>query len=110
MNLEKVRDEKEALAIISGVIATPFCTLYLEVSGESVENGKSLLKLMRALYEKEMYREMVLLLKILYNLIDLEIPEVLIQALKEPDNYSALLSNLMLDYCEILEEEISLMQ
>lgn len=104
---EEVWGESGAANIISGIIAAPFCTAYLAVSDDAVQNANRLNTLMKSLYGREMYEEMLLLLDILYDLIGVDLPKELAAASKAPAEYSTLLKELMLDYDEILNEEIA---
>ncbi len=105
--LENVWGKKEAANIISGTIATPFCVQYLAVSEQAASNAHSLNVLVKSLYERQMYNELLLLLKMLYDLIGMEFPEELAEAAKDPQNHSDLLGHIILDYDEILTEEIA---
>ena len=104
--LENIWGKNEAANIISGTIASPFCIQYLAVSDQAAENANNLNILVKLLYEREMYNELLLFLKILYNLIGMEFPEELAQASEKPQNYSELLKQLIIDYEEIFAEEI----
>lgn len=104
---ENVWGKKEAANIVSGTIASPFCIQFMAVSEQATDNAHSLNALVKALYERQMYEELLLLLKMLYDLIGMEFPEELAQASREPQAYSELLEQIVLDYDEILTEEIA---
>lgn len=105
--LEDTWGQGGAASIVSGMFASPFCEQYLALSEDAAGNAQTLCDLLKSLYEHQMYKELLLLLKTLCDLIGITYPDELEKALAEPRRYLTLLRELLLDFDDILTEEIA---
>ncbi len=97
--------EKDKANIVSGMVSAPLCTAFLGISNDTVSNAKNLNQIMQAMAAHQLNAEVLLLLKIICDLADIDFPQELDIADIFPSVASELVRQMILDFDDILAEE-----
>ena len=107
ISFEDVWGKSASANIISGKVATPLCLAFLGVCHNEKDSAHSLNRIMQALARCQLNEELLLLLEIICDIADMDYPQELIAAINDPLGADDLVRELILDFDEILTEEIA---
>lgn len=103
--IENSFSEKDKANIISGMVSAPMCIAFLGISNDIVSNAQNLNQIMQAMAAHQLNAEVLLLLKIICDLADIDFPQELDIAAAFPSDASELVRQMILDFDDILAEE-----
>ena len=107
ISFEDVCGKNASANIISGKVVTPLCLGFLGVCHNKKDSAHSLNRIMQALARRQLNEDSLLLLEIICDIADMDYPQELIAASNAPLGADDLLRELILDFDEILTEEIA---
>ena len=107
ISFEDVWGNSVSANIISGKVANPLCLGFLGVCHNERDSANSLNRIMQALARCQLNEELLLLLEIICDLADMDFPQELMEAIRNPLGADDLVRELVLDFDEILTEEIA---
>lgn len=102
---ESVLSKKDAANILSGMVSSPLCNAFLEMSSDTASNAARLNQIMQAMAAHRLNTEILLLLQIICDLADMDFPQELDAIIASPSDASELIRQMILDFDDILAEE-----
>ena len=107
IQFEEVWGKSASANIISGKVAAPLCLGFLSVCHNEKDSANNLNRIMQTLASCGRNEEVLLLMEIICDIADMDFPQELMEAIRNPQGAEDLVRELVLDFDEILTEEIA---
>lgn len=90
--------------ILSGTTIPMFCDLFWEVTVDNKELVQSLCETMSEMYQNGQHKEMLTILRVLYELLEMEMPEEILVLAKDLKALDEFLKEMLLDFDDAFGE------